>query len=107
MDEPFGALDEMTRERMNLELLSLWEKTGNTVIFVTHSISEAVFLSTRVVVMSPRPGRIAGIVDIDLPTPRTAETRESVRFFELVTEVRELLRSRGEHLLPEEEAVLE
>ena len=107
MDEPFGALDEMTRERMNLELLSLWETTGNTVIFVTHSISEAVFLSTRVVVMSPRPGRIAGVVDIDLPTPRTAETRESVRFFELVTEVRELLRSRGEHLLPEEEAVLE
>jgi NitT/TauT family transport system ATP-binding protein len=107
MDEPFGALDEMTRERMNLELLSIWEKTGSTVIFVTHSISEAVFLSTRVVVMSPRPGRIAGVVDIDLPTPRTAETRETARFFELVTEVRELLRSRGEHLLPEEEAVLE
>ena len=107
MDEPFGALDEMTRERLNLELLSLWGKTGNTVIFVTHSISEAVFLSTRVVVMSPRPGRIAGSVDIDLPTPRTAETREDPRFFELVTEVRELLRSRGEHLLPEEEAVLE
>jgi NitT/TauT family transport system ATP-binding protein len=107
MDEPFGALDEMTRERLNLELLSLWEKTGNTVIFVTHSISEAVFLSTRVVVMSPRPGRIAGSVDIDLPTPRTAETRDTPRFFELVTEVRELLRSRGEHLLPEEEAVLE
>jgi NitT/TauT family transport system ATP-binding protein len=107
MDEPFGALDEMTRERLNLELLSLWEKTGNTVIFVTHSISEAVFLSTRVVVMSPRPGRIAGIVDIDLPPSRTVETRESTRFFELVTEVRELLRSRGEHLLPEEEAVLE
>jgi NitT/TauT family transport system ATP-binding protein len=107
MDEPFGALDEMTRERMNLELLSIWEKTGNTVIFVTHSISEAVFLSTRVVVMSPRPGRVAGVVDIDLPTARTAETRDSPRFFELVTEVRELLRSRGEHLLPEEEAVLE
>jgi NitT/TauT family transport system ATP-binding protein len=107
MDEPFGALDEMTRERLNLELLSIWEKTGNTVVFVTHSISEAVFLSTRVVVMSPRPGRIAGVVDIDLPTARTAETRDSPRFFELVTKVRELLRSRGEHLLPEEEAVLE
>jgi NitT/TauT family transport system ATP-binding protein len=104
MDEPFGALDEMTRERMNLELLSLWEKSGNTVIFVTHSISEAVFLSTRVVVMSPRPGRIAGVVEIDLPPSRTAETRDTARFFELVTEVRELLRRRGEHLLPEEEA---
>jgi len=107
MDEPFGALDEMTRERLNLELLSIWQQTGNTVVFVTHSISEAVFLSSRVVVMSPRPGRIAGMVDIDLPHPRTVETREAPRFFELVTEVRELLRSRGEHLLPEEEAVLE
>jgi NitT/TauT family transport system ATP-binding protein len=107
MDEPFGALDEMTRERLNLELLSIWEKTGNTVVFVTHSISEAVFLSGRVVVMSPRPGRIAGAVDVDLPYPRTVETREAPRFFELVTQVRELLRQRGEHLLPEEEAVLE
>jgi NitT/TauT family transport system ATP-binding protein len=107
MDEPFGALDEMTRERLNLELLSIWEQTGNTVVFVTHSISEAVFLSNRVVVMSPRPGRIAGSVDVDLPYPRTTETRDAPRFFELVTQVRELLRRRGEHLLPEEEAVLE
>ncbi|HZP73013.1 MAG TPA: ABC transporter ATP-binding protein [Gaiellaceae bacterium] len=107
MDEPFGALDEMTRERLNLELLSIWEQTGNTVVFVTHSISEAVFLSTRVVVMSPRPGRIVDVIPIDLPTPRTVETRDSPRFFELVTRVRELLRSRGEHLLPEEEAALE
>ena len=106
MDEPFGALDEMTRERLNLELLSIWEKLGSTVVFVTHSISEAVFLSTRVVVMSPRPGRIAGVVDIDLPSPRTVETREDPRFFELVTQVRELLRKRGEHLLPEEAAEL-
>jgi NitT/TauT family transport system ATP-binding protein len=98
MDEPFGALDEMTRERLNLELLRIWERLGSTVVFVTHSISEAVFLSTRVVVMSPRPGRIAGIVPIDLPHPRTVETREEPRFFELVTQVRELLRSRGEHL---------
>jgi NitT/TauT family transport system ATP-binding protein len=107
MDEPFGALDEMTRERLNLELLSIWEKLGSTVVFVTHSISEAVFLSSRVVVMSPRPGRIAGTVEIDLPYPRTVETREAPRYFELVTRVRELLRSRGEHLLPEEEALLE
>jgi NitT/TauT family transport system ATP-binding protein len=107
MDEPFGALDEMTRERLNLELLSIWEKTANTVVFVTHSITEAVFLSGRVVVMSPRPGRIAGAVDVDLRYPRTVETREAPRFFELVTQVRELLRLRGEHLLPEEEALLE
>ena len=107
MDEPFGALDEMTRERLNLELLSIWQQLGSTVVFVTHSISEAVFLSTRVVVMSPRPGRIAGVVEIDLPSPRTVETREEPRFFELVTDVRELLRKRGEHLLPEEEAALE
>jgi NitT/TauT family transport system ATP-binding protein len=106
MDEPFGALDEMTRERLNLELLSIWQKLASTVVFVTHSISEAVFLSTRVVVMSPRPGRVAGIVDVDLPYPRTVETREDPRYFELVTHVRELLRSRGEHLLPEEEAAL-
>ncbi|HXY81334.1 MAG TPA: ABC transporter ATP-binding protein [Gaiellaceae bacterium] len=103
MDEPFGALDEMTRERLNLELLSIWETLGSTVIFVTHSISEAVFLSTKVVVMSPRPGRIAGTIDVDLPRPRAAETREDPHYFELVTAVRELLRKRGQHLLPEEE----
>jgi NitT/TauT family transport system ATP-binding protein len=106
MDEPFGALDEMTRERLNLELLSLYQRLKSTVVFVTHSISEAVFLSTRVVVMSPRPGRIAGTIPVDLPFPRTVETREDPRFFELVTEVRELLRKRGEHLLPEEEPAL-
>ncbi|MDX6469312.1 MAG: NitT/TauT family transport system ATP-binding protein [Gaiellaceae bacterium] len=105
MDEPFGALDEMTRERLNLELLSIWARLSSTIVFVTHSIAEAVFLSTRVVVMSPRPGRIAGIVDIDLPSDRTVETHEDPRFFELVTEVRELLRKRGEHLFPEEEPV--
>jgi NitT/TauT family transport system ATP-binding protein len=91
MDEPFGALDEMTRERLNLELLRIWEASGATVIFVTHSIPEAVFLSTRVVVMSSRPGRISGVVEIDLPYPRAPRTREEPRFFELVTDVREFL----------------
>jgi NitT/TauT family transport system ATP-binding protein len=95
MDEPFGALDEMTRERMNQELLGIWERTGTTVIFVTHSIPEAVFLSTRVVVMSARPGRITEVVDVDLPRRRDADTRELDRYFELVTRVREALR-RGE-----------
>jgi NitT/TauT family transport system ATP-binding protein len=92
MDEPFGALDELTRERMNTELLNIWSKTDTTVIFVTHSIAEAVFLSSRVVVMSPRPGRIEKIVSIDLPRPRNFETREQPRFFELITDVREGLR---------------
>jgi NitT/TauT family transport system ATP-binding protein len=91
MDEPFGALDEMTRERLNMELLQIWEASGSTVVFVTHSIAEAVLLSTRVVVMSPRPGRISDVISIDLPQPRTAATREEPRFFELVTQVREAL----------------
>jgi NitT/TauT family transport system ATP-binding protein len=95
MDEPFGALDEMTRERLNLELLRIWSEIGSTVIFVTHSISEAVFLSTRVVVMSPRPGRVASVVSVDLPQPRTSATREESRFFELVTQVREALHATG------------
>ena len=93
MDEPFGALDEMTRERMNLELMGIWNRTKTTVVFVTHSIPEAVFLSTRVVVMSARPGRVSKVVEIDLAQPRTADTRETERYFELVTEVREALRS--------------
>jgi NitT/TauT family transport system ATP-binding protein len=95
MDEPFGALDEMTRERLNAELLQIWAETGSTVIFVTHSISEAVYLSTRVVVMSARPGRITTVIPIDLPQPRTFETREDPRFFELVTQVREALHAGG------------
>jgi NitT/TauT family transport system ATP-binding protein len=95
MDEPFGALDEMTRERMNSEVLRIWEQTGTTIIFVTHSIPEAVFLSSRVVVMSARPGRITKVVDVDLPRPRNDDTREERRYFELVTAVREALRKGG------------
>jgi NitT/TauT family transport system ATP-binding protein len=93
MDEPFGALDEITRERLNDELLRIWQTTGTTVIFVTHSIPEAVFLSSRIVVMSPRPGRVLAEIDVDLPYPRGEDTREHPRYFELVTEVRETLRA--------------
>jgi len=96
MDEPFGALDEMTRERLNAELLDIWSETQTTVIFVTHSIPEAVFLSSRVVVMSPRPGRIAETIEVDLPYPRSEATREQDRYYELVTEVREAIRGRPE-----------
>ena len=92
MDEPFGALDEFTRERMNLELLRIWQQTGKTIIFVTHSISEAVFISGRIVVMSPRPGRITKIVNNDLPYPRDFKTRSESAYHALVSEVRELLR---------------
>jgi NitT/TauT family transport system ATP-binding protein len=94
MDEPFGALDEMTRERMNSEVLRIWEQTGITVVFVTHSIPEAVFLSSRVAVMSARPGRITQQIEVDLPRPRGVDTREQPRYFELVTQVREALRAR-------------
>jgi NitT/TauT family transport system ATP-binding protein len=92
MDEPFGALDEMTRERLNGELLQVCGETGATVLFVTHSIAEAVFLSSRVMVMSPRPGTIERVVPIDLPRPRDETTRAEPRFFELVTAVRGSLR---------------
>jgi NitT/TauT family transport system ATP-binding protein len=92
MDEPFGALDEMTREQMQQEVLRIWTETHTTVIFVTHSIPEAVFLSTRVVVMSPRPGRVSDIITTGLPYPRDDDTRESAEFYDKITEVREALR---------------
>ncbi len=92
MDEPFGALDEMTREHMQNEILRIWTKTKTTVIFVTHSISEAVFLSTKVVIMSPRPGRIAAILNNELGN-RDESTRTSPEFFHNVSEVRKQLRA--------------
>ncbi|MBA3803169.1 MAG: ABC transporter ATP-binding protein, partial [Acidimicrobiia bacterium] len=92
MDEPFGALDEMTREHMQAELLRICAETGTSVVFVTHSIPEAVYLSDRVVVMSPRPGRITHVVDVELGTRRDLDTREDAAFFKKITEVREALR---------------
>jgi NitT/TauT family transport system ATP-binding protein len=92
MDEPFGALDEMTREHMQAELLRICAETATTVVFVTHSIPEAVYLSTRVVVMSPRPGRTKVVIDVDLGAERNVDTREDPAFFRKVTEVREALR---------------
>jgi NitT/TauT family transport system ATP-binding protein len=91
MDEPFAALDEMSREFMNLELLRIFDELRKSVLFVTHTIGEAVFLSDRVVVMSPRPGRIARIVPIDLPRPRSRATLSSAAYFHHVTTVREAL----------------
>lgn len=96
MDEPFGALDEITRDRLNLELIRIWAQTSATVMFITHSLTEAVFLSTRVAVMSARPGRITEVIDIDLPAERTAATREDPRFYELVIEVRRALTAAAE-----------
>ena len=91
MDEPFGALDEMTRERMQTELVTICANTGAAVIFVTHSIPEAVFLSDRVVVMSPRPGRIRDIIPVVLGSSRSEDLREDANFFASVTRVREAL----------------
>ncbi|HXN66998.1 MAG TPA: ABC transporter ATP-binding protein [Bradyrhizobium sp.] len=93
MDEPFGALDEIVRDHLNEQLLQLWDKTGKTVLFVTHSIPEAVFLSTRIVVMSPRPGRIIDIIDCNFPRKRTLEIRETPEFLKIAQRVRTGLRA--------------
>jgi NitT/TauT family transport system ATP-binding protein len=93
MDEPFGALDEIVRDHLNEQLLRLWNQTGLTVVFVTHSIPEAVFLSTRIVVMSPRPGRIIDVISCDFPRDRTLEIRETPEFLKIAQRVRMDLRS--------------
>jgi NitT/TauT family transport system ATP-binding protein len=93
MDEPFGALDEIVRDRLNEELLKLWARTGKTIGFVTHSIPEAVYLSTKIVVMSPRPGRITDVIDSPLPKERPLNIRDSKEFIEISHRVREGLRA--------------
>jgi NitT/TauT family transport system ATP-binding protein len=93
MDEPFGALDEIVRDRLNEELLDLWARTGKTTLFVTHSIPEAVYLSTKIVVMSPRPGRITDVIESPLPKERPLEIRDSREFLEIAHRVREGLRA--------------
>ena len=103
MDEPFGALDEMTREHMQAELLGIWEATQTTVIFITHSITEAVFLSNRICVMTPRPGRILAEIDIDLGA-RTTDTRQHADFFAHIVKVREALHSQAVPNSPEQPA---
>ncbi|CAM4284666.1 ABC transporter ATP-binding protein [Palleronia rufa] len=93
MDEPFGALDEIVRDRLNEELLGLWDRTGKTMLFVTHSIPEAVYLSTRIVVMSPRPGRITDVIDSPLPRDRPLDIRDTPEFIRIAHRVREGLRA--------------
>jgi NitT/TauT family transport system ATP-binding protein len=92
MDEPFGALDEIVRDRLNEELLSLWRRTKKTTLFVTHSIPEAVYLSTKIVVMSPRPGRITDVIDSPLPADRPLDIRDTPEFLAVAHRVREGLR---------------
>jgi NitT/TauT family transport system ATP-binding protein len=93
MDEPFGALDEIVRDHLNEQLLALWAKTGKTVCFVTHSIPEAVYLSTRIVVMSPRPGRVTDVIESPLPAERPLDIRDTPEFLEIAHRVREGLRA--------------
>jgi NitT/TauT family transport system ATP-binding protein len=99
MDEPFGALDAFTRDEMNLLLLRLWAESDKTIVFVTHNISEAIFLADRVVVMTPRPGRVARVYEIDLPRPRTIEMTFEPSFIALVQEIKVAVETGGRHTL--------
>ena len=99
MDEPFGALDAFTRDEMNLLLMRLWSESGQTIVFVTHNISEAIFLADRVVVMTPRPGRVARVYEIELSRPRTIEMTFEPSFISLVQEIKVAVESGGRHLL--------
>jgi NitT/TauT family transport system ATP-binding protein len=87
MDEPFGSLDAMTKDELNIELLRIWQETQKTILFITHDLDEAIFLSDRVVVLSPRPGRVVDDIEIDLPRPRDEDTRGTERFVELSAEL--------------------
>jgi len=97
MDEPFGALDAFTRDEMNLLLMRLWSETSKTIVFVTHNISEAIFLADRVVVMTPRPGRLARIFEIELPRPRTVDMTFTTDFIELIQEIKHVVEFGGRH----------
>jgi NitT/TauT family transport system ATP-binding protein len=93
MDEPFGSLDAMTKDELNVELLRIWRETGKTIMFITHDLDEAIFLSDRVIVLSPRPGRVADVIEIDLDRPRDESTRGSERFVELSAQLHQHFKS--------------
>ena len=95
MDEPFGALDAMTREQMNLELQRIWRESGKTILLITHSIPEAVFLGDRILVMTPRPGKLAEVIAVDIPRPRTLDVMATPRFGEITHEIRALFQQKG------------
>src|SRR5262249_27822366 len=97
MDEPFGALDAFTRDEMNLLLMRLWSESGQTIVFVTHNVSEAIFLADRVVVLTPRPGRIARTLDIVLPAPRLVESTFEPDFIEMIQEIKAAVEGGGRH----------
>jgi NitT/TauT family transport system ATP-binding protein len=95
MDEPFGALDEFTRDQLNMDLMRIWAETRKTVVFITHSISEAILLSSRVAVMAPNPGRIADIIDIELPRPRSLKLRDTLEFTRYSAHIRSIFEHLG------------